>query len=58
MTGAYYLLGNTIVVPSAAVGGFLWEFVTPTAAFTLAAGIGVVETTYFLSYGQEFEAYA
>ena len=58
VTGTYYLLRNTVVIPSAAVGGVLWEFVSPTVAFTLAAAIGVVGTGYFLLFGREFEAYA
>jgi MFS family permease len=57
VTGAYYLLRNTAVIPSAALGGYLWEFVSPEVAFTVAAGIGVVGTGYFLAFGKEFDAY-
>jgi MFS family permease len=57
VTGTYYLLRNTIVIPSAALGGYLWEFVSPQIAFTIAAVIGVVGTGYFLAFGEEFEAY-
>jgi len=57
VTGTYYLLRNTIVIPSAALGGSLWEFVSPEVAFTIAAAIGVVGTGYFLAFGKEFEAY-
>ena len=57
VTGSYYLLRNTIVIPSAALGGYLWEFVSPTVAFSVAAGIGLVGTGYFLVYGEEFDAY-
>ena len=57
VTGTYYLLRNTIVIPSAALGGYLWEFVSPEVAFTIAAAIGVVGTGYFLVFGEEFEAY-
>ncbi len=57
VTGTYYLLRNTIVIPSAALGGYLWEFVSPEVAFTIAAVIGVVGTGYFLLFGKEFEAY-
>jgi len=57
VTGTYYLLRNTIVIPSAALGGYLWEFVSPEIAFTIAAVIGVLGTGYFLVFGQEFEAY-
>ena len=58
VTGTYYLLRNTIVIPSAAIGGYLWEFVSPEIAFTIAAAIGVVGTGYFLLFGEEFAAYA
>ena len=58
VTGTYYLLRNTVVIPSAAAGGVLWEFVSPRVAFTVAAAIGVVGTGYFLLFGREFEAYA
>jgi len=58
VTGAYYLLRNTIVIPSAAIGGALWDFVSPEVAFTVAAAIGVVGTGYFLVFGAEFDAYA
>ena len=57
VTGTYYLLRNTVVIPSAALGGYLWEFVNPTVAFTVAAAVGVVGTGYFLLFGREFEAY-
>ncbi len=57
VTGSYYLLRNTVVIPSAALGGYLWEFVSPEVAFTIAAGIGAVGTGYFLLFGKEFDAY-
>ena len=57
VTGTYYLLRNTAVIPSAALGGYLWEFVSPEIAFTIAAVIGVIGTGYFLLFGEEFEAY-
>ena len=57
VTGTYYLLRNAVVIPSAALGGYLWEFVGPTVAFTVAAAVGVVGTGYFLLFGREFEAY-
>jgi len=57
VTGTYYLLRNTVVIPSAALGGYLWEFVSPEVAFTIAAVIGVVGTGYFLLFGEEFGAY-
>ena len=58
VTGTYYLIRNTIVIPSAAVGGYLWDFVSPEVAFTVAAVIAVAGTGYFLAFGREFEAYA
>jgi MFS family permease len=57
VTGAYYLLRNAIVIPSAALGGALWQAVSPEVAFTLASAIGVIGTGYFLLVGTEFEAY-
>ena len=57
VTGTYYLLRNVVVVPSAALGGYLWEYVSPEVAFTFAAAVGLVGTAYFLLFGEEFEAY-
>ena len=58
ITGTYYLLRNAIVIPSGALGGYLWDYVSPEMAFTLAAVIGLVGTGYFLVFGEESEAYA
>ncbi|PSP79477.1 MFS transporter [Halobacteriales archaeon QS_1_68_20] len=58
VTGTYYLLRNTIVIPSGLLGGYLWDFVSPEMAFTVAAVIGIAGTGYFLMFGEEFEAYA
>ncbi|AGB30937.1 major facilitator superfamily MFS 1 [Natrinema pellirubrum DSM 15624] len=69
VTGAYYLLRNLIVIPSAALGGLLWDGVPnpltgaelfagdPIVAFTVATAIGLFGTGYFLLFGEEFEAY-
>ncbi len=57
VTGSYYLLRNTVVIPSAAIGGYLWDFVSPEVAFTIAAVIGVLGTGYFLIFGKEFDPY-
>ncbi len=57
VTGTYYLLRNALVIPSAAVGGYLWEFVSPGVAFTIATALGVLGTGYFLIFGEEFKAY-
>jgi len=58
VTGSYYLVRNTVVIPSAAVGGLLWDFVSPEVAFTIAAVVGTIGTGYFLVFGREFGAYA
>ncbi|QSG04777.1 MFS transporter [Halapricum desulfuricans] len=70
VTGTYYLLRNTIVIPSAALGGLLWAGIpgwlpasalyggSPVLAFGVASVVGIVGTVYFLLYGEEFEAYA
>ncbi|QKY18886.1 MFS transporter [Halolamina sp. CBA1230] len=57
VTGTYYLLRNTVVIPSAALGGYLWQYVSPELAFTIAAAVGVAGTGYFLAFGREFDAY-
>ncbi len=57
VTGTYYLLRNTVVIPSAALGGYLWDFLSPEIAFAVATGIGLLGTGYFLLFGTEFEAY-
>ncbi len=69
VAGSYYLLRNTIVIPSAALGGAIYGgFSIPLtdlsyagsepAAFGIATAIGLVGTIYFLLFGREFEAYA
>jgi MFS family permease len=69
VTGTYYLLRNTIVIPSAALGGVLWDGISvprigvefagdPTLAFGVATAIGLAGTGYFLVFGEEFAAYA
>jgi len=68
VTGSYYLLRNTIVIPSGAIGGALYGGVpnpaggqlfagSPTLAFAVATVIGLLGTGYFLVFGREFEAY-
>jgi MFS family permease len=57
VTGTYYLLRNTVVIPSAVLGGYLWDFVSPGVAFTVASLIGLLGTGYFLLFGEEFDAY-
>ncbi|MFB6169940.1 MAG: MFS transporter [Haloarculaceae archaeon] len=68
VTGSYYLVRNTVVIPSALLGGVVYgiERVTvaglslggPTVAFGTATVVGLLGTGYFLVAGEEFEAYA
>ncbi|MFB6138988.1 MAG: MFS transporter [Halosimplex sp.] len=73
VTGAYYLLRNTVVIPSAALGGYLYdsdwvlalpfdalETLTagPELAFSVASVVGIAGVVYFLVFGEEFAAYA
>ncbi len=57
VTGSYYLVRGAIVIPSGALGGFLWEFATPETSFVIASIIGMIGVVYFLVFGEEFEAY-
>ncbi len=57
VTGTYYLIRNTIVIPSAAIGGWLYEL-DPVLAFTIASAVGLAGTGYFLAYGKEFGPYS
>ncbi|MFB6132030.1 MAG: MFS transporter [Halanaeroarchaeum sp.] len=52
VTGTYYLLRNTVVIPSAALGGFLYAQ-SPEFAFATATAIGLLGTGYFLAFGEE-----
>lgn len=68
VAGAYYLVRNVVVIPSAAVGGAIYGGVanpltgaqvlegSPTLAFTLATIVGLAGTGYFLLFGREFDA--
>lgn len=58
VTGSYYFLRNLIVIPSGALGGFLWQFASPELSFTIASVIGMVGVIYFVIFGEEFQAYA
>jgi len=72
VTGTYYLVRNTAVVPSAALGGLLYggdwtvripatdAAVTagPELSFTLATAVGLAGVAYFAAFGREFDAYA
>jgi MFS family permease len=55
VTGAYYLLRNTLTIPSALVGGYLYDAVSPELAFGVATAIGLVGTGVFLVFGKEFD---
>jgi MFS family permease len=69
VTGSYYLVRNTLVIPSAALGGWLygssWTLAAgdltlqagPRLAFGVATAVGVVGVAYFLLFGEEFEPY-
>ncbi|MEF8901516.1 MAG: MFS transporter [Halovenus sp.] len=68
VAGSYYLARNTVVIPSAVLGGALYGGFTvpftdigyagsPTLAFALATVVGVAGTAYFLLFGREFSAY-
>jgi hypothetical protein len=68
VAGSYYLVRNTVVVPSAALGGALYGGFTvpgtslsvsgsPELAFSLATAIGLLGTALFVRYGREFGPY-
>ena len=68
VAGSYYLVRNTVVIPSAAIGGALYGgFSVPGSAlafegspeltFSIATVVGLVGTAYFLLFGREFDAY-
>ena len=69
VTGTYYLVRNTLVIPNAAIGGWLygsdWTLslggatlrAGPQLAFSVATAIGVVGVAYFVVFGEEFDAY-
>ena len=56
VTGSYYLVRNTVVIPSAALGGWVYGR-DPVLAFSLATAVGLVGVAYFLLRGEEFAAY-
>jgi MFS family permease len=57
VTGTYYLVRNAVVIPSAALGGWLYSM-EPVWAFGTASAVGLVGVAYFALRGREFEAYA
>lgn len=50
VTGTYYTLRNTVVIPSTLISGILFS-ISPLLAFGLATGIGLLGTGYFLVFG-------
>ena len=68
VAGSYYLIRNLIVIPSAAIGGAIYDGFSvpltdlsyagsPTLAFAIATVIGLIGTVYFVLFGREFTAY-
>ena len=68
VAGSYYLVRNTVVIPSAALGGAIYGgFAVPATdlvfagsevlAFGIATVIAGIGTVYFLLFGKEFAAY-
>jgi hypothetical protein len=57
VSGSYYLVRNTIVIPSAELGGWLYSL-NQTLAFELATVVGLLGTGYYLAFGEEFAPYA
>jgi MFS family permease len=57
VTGAYYLLRNTVTIPSALLGGWLYDAYSPELAFGLATAVGIAGVVVFLAFGEEFAAY-
>ncbi|MFB6152717.1 MAG: MFS transporter, partial [Halodesulfurarchaeum sp.] len=55
VTGTYYLVRNTVVIPSALIGGSLYGY-DPVVAFFTASAVGLLGTGYFLAYGRDIDA--
>ncbi|MFB6171452.1 MAG: MFS transporter [Haloarculaceae archaeon] len=55
VTGAYYLVRNAVVIPSALLGGVLYAR-SPALAFGVASAVGLAGVVAFLAFGEEFEA--
>jgi len=56
-TGSYYLIRNTLTIPSALVGGILYAR-SPTVAFATATAVGLVGVLVFARYGERFSSSA
>jgi MFS family permease len=50
VTGTYYTLRNTVIIPSTLISGILFS-ISPLLAFGLATGIGLLGTGYFFVFG-------
>jgi MFS family permease len=68
VAGSYYIVRNTLVIPSAVLGGAIYGGFSldrlgiafggsEPLAFGLATAIAGIGTLYFLAFGREFEAY-
>lgn len=57
VTGSYYQVCNTVVIPSAVLGGWLYGR-DPQVAFSVATVVGLVGVGYLLVRGRESAAYA
>ena len=57
VTGSYYFMRGLLIIPAGTLGGALYQFVSPEAAFTTATVIGLVGVGYFALFGQDFEPY-
>jgi MFS family permease len=49
LIGAYHTLRGAVVLPSAFIGGLLWEW-TPTAPFLIGSGISALGLLWFLLF--------
>jgi len=55
VTGTYYTLRSTIVIPSTLISGVVFS-VSPQLAFGIATVIGLLGTGYFLAFGTGLDA--
>ena len=54
VTGTYYLVRNTLVVPAGVLGGYLYGL-DPVLSFGTASAVGLVGVALFLAFGEEFD---
>jgi MFS family permease len=57
VTGTYYLVRNTLVVPAGVLGGYLYG-IDPVLSFGVASAVGLVGVGLFFAFGEEFAAVA